>query len=64
MLYKHTAHSGGSLWARGTCEGHAHVVVQGTDLPHGPFILKLGDGFLFYPEHDYIAATNPNLSSH
>lgn len=47
----------------GTCKSHADVVIQGTDLPHSPLILKLGDWLLFYPQYNDIGTTNSNLSN-
>lgn len=40
------------------------MVIKGTNLPHSSFILKLGNGFFFDPEHNYIGTSNSNLLSH
>lgn len=62
VLHQHTLHH--YCRPTSTCKSHADMVIKGTDLPHSSFILKLGNGFFFNPEHNYISTSNSNLLSH
>lgn len=44
-----------------TGEGHAHVVVQGTDLPHRPLILQLGHRLLLHTQNNNVFSSDAHL---
>lgn len=44
-----------------TCEGHAHMLIQSTDLPDRPLLLKLRHGLLLNTQHNNILPPDSNL---